>query len=247
MINMKKTNKIMASCLTAAVLLSACSTAPAAETSTTTVMPQETTQVLGETRATEQPAVAESAAVEDTANAAGTQVDVIAFCEAHCNESQGGIVPMLRNNNDKYGEGGIFFIHPDGTFFYCDTNVEPYNAVTGTFTSVVETGDHVYQVTIGQVNQEHPAGETWTETRPQDDMQLEGDFTAVDYDLFAEGSVLTIFDYGADKADVPQDMLQLVANWQGTTVDALPDQVITDDPSVCMLGIYSEATGTIIM
>ncbi|MBP5181107.1 MAG: hypothetical protein J6127_07455, partial [Clostridiales bacterium] len=232
--------------LTAAVLLSACSTAPAAETSTTTVMPQETTQVLGETRATEQPAVAESSAVEDTANAAGTQVDVISFCESRCIDSQGGRVYMLRNNNDKYGEGGMFFIHPDGTFFYCDTGVEPYNAVTGTITSVVETGDHIYQVTLGQINQEHPAGETWTETRPQADMELEGDFTAVDYDLFAEGSVLTIFDYGVNKADVPQEMLEFVANWSDTTVDALPDQVTTDE-SACMMGIYSEATGSIIM
>ena len=75
---MKKTTTIMASCLAAAVLFSACGNAPAAET--TAAMTQATTQAAGEAQNTTMETTAASAA--DTAAVAVTPVDLNAFCES---------------------------------------------------------------------------------------------------------------------------------------------------------------------
>ena len=240
MINMKKTNKIMASCLTAAVLFSACSTAPAAETSSTTVMPQETTQVQGETGVTEQTV----AASEESSAVSGQAVSLELFCQSHTTEFMEGRMFVLRDN-ENYGAGAILSFYEDGTFFCYDSEADgTYPAQTGTLSGVVEVSDHVYQVTIAQINQDHPTGETWTEARPADDIQDQMDFVATEFDFLSEGTVLTVYDDYANKADMPQAVLDHVAIRLNCTVEDLPDQIVIGESCIC---VYNESTGSFFM
>lgn len=246
---MKKTNTVIASCLAAAVLFSACGTAPADET--TVASAQQTTQVLGETRATEQVAIpSDSSAAPSSSDAsaaagvsAGTPCDLLEFCANHTCEALGNRCYMRRDTDFC----GILFIYADGTFFFytSDTGEQPYKATTGTFSSVEEVSDNVYRLTIGAVNQDHATGETWTEARPQDFITEESSFVASEIDFLSENSVLTVYDNGANKSEVPVEMLQEVASWTGAgSVEALPDQIQINFPSI---GVYSEATGAYLM
>ena len=237
---MKKTTTIMASCLAAAVLFSACGNAPAAET--TAAMTQATTQAAGEAQNTTMETTAAAAASDASGAAvAGTPVDLNAFCESHATV-QGSQILADRTATDEWGE---IYIHADGTFFYHEWAVNEGNAdpvCIGKFSEVSQIGDHIYALTIGEVNQEHPAGETWTEARPEDDFNSEATFVATDFDFLAPGTVFTVYDSGANKSDIPEELLAIQAQWNGCTVEELPDPLVSD---LIILGLRCEANGHI--
>ncbi|MCR5593407.1 MAG: hypothetical protein K6F79_06650 [Saccharofermentans sp.] len=147
-----------------------------------------------------------------------------------------------RTATDEWGE---IYIHADGTFFYHEWAVNEGNAdpvCIGKFSEVSQIGDHIYALTIGEINQEHPAGETWTEARSEDDFNSEATFVATDFDFLAPGTVFTVYDSGANKSDIPEELLAIQTQWNCCTVEELPDQVVSE---FNCLGMRCEANGHI--
>ncbi len=236
---MKKTHIFLASTLAAAMLASACSKTPAE----TSAMAQDANQAATTAQTTAAAAVSDAAAStsDNAAAPAAASADLLTFCSEHTDSSMGHEL-YLRDQDHK--SAGFLQINDDGTFLFVEQEYDPSTdlvnnkAVTGTFTSIVQEGDHIYSLTVGPTNQDHPTGETWTGTRNIEGNEVEFTYIASDSDIIKENTVLTVYDSGVNKSDLPADFqadLAFVLTLDETaTPDVLPDQ-LTDSPCI---GIY---------
>ena len=240
---MKKTHIILASTLAVAMLASACSKTPVE----TSAMVQETNQAATTAQTTAAAAVSDAAAApsENTTASAGAPVDLLSFCS---NLAAGNCLTV--RNADGGGRGNLN-VYDDGSFLYVEYDYGEdgrpfYNAVSGTFTSVTQEGDHIYSLTVGPTNQDHPTGESWNETRTQDDANaIEQTYTAFDSDIIAENTVITVYENGVNKADVAPEFLTMFALNTSSSEASLPNQLTPSGAQSCV-GMYIAATNTVI-
>lgn len=228
---MKKTHAFLASALAASMLASACSTAPAAETS---AMSQQTTQVLGETRQTEEAVASDTQSTAPdvtTTAAAGEEIDVQSYCAENC-----GTFNLFDESRKTIA---WFEILPDGHFAYTldiENVTDPSPCAFGTIASIVKVDDNTYNIEIGAINEGHAEGEVWTNTCNINGTDFTSEYVAINSEHVSEHDVITLYCANSNAADLPDDYLHSYALAFETAYEELPAQLTNR-------GLYNPATG----